>query len=536
MGLQQERLLTINSSKSGGATNKAQTSVIIARQKILSLEELAEYARDAREKGKKVVLAHGAFDLLHMGHVRHLEQAHELGDVLIVTLTGDAFVNKGPGRPVFTEMLRGEMVAALGYVERVAVNNSGSAENIIKMIKPDIYVKGSDYADQSSDITGKIRDERQAVESYGGKIHFTYDITFSSSSLLNRHFDVFDPKLRVYLDEMRERCKLEEFIKIIDSVSNKKVLLIGDTIIDEYNYVSPLGKAPKENIITTLYRDSESFAGGVIAAANHVANFCKNVHVITCIGSDQSDVDFISSSLKNNVTWSYVRRQRAPTVRKRRFVDADYLRKMFEVYFMDDTPSDHRVEEEICDLIKKHASSYDVVIVTDFGHGFVTNKIRNELQQLKVFLAVNAQSNSANHGFNLITKYQRADYLCIDAPEARLAVSEPHVEIESIAERLLPSRINCSRMILTHGRHGCVTFDKKVGVRLIPAFTGRAVDTIGAGDAFLAVTAPLVAAGHDLEKIGFIGNAVGALKVGIVGHRSSVEKIPLLKYLNTLLK
>jgi bifunctional ADP-heptose synthase (sugar kinase/adenylyltransferase) len=209
---------------------------------------------------------------------------------------------------------------------------------------------------------------------------------------------------------------------------------------------------------------------------------------------------------------------------------------MFEIYFMDDSPSDSKLENEICSLVEKYAPYYDVVIVTDFGHGFITKKIREVLNQKSKFLAVNAQSNSANHGFNLITNYKRADFLCIDAPEARLAVSEPHVEIEVIAEKLIPARIDCSKLILTHGRHGCVTFDKNTGVKKIPAFTGRAVDTIGAGDAFLAVTAPLVAAGNNLEKVGFIGNAVGAIKVGIVGHRTSVQKVPLIKYLNTLLK
>jgi sugar/nucleoside kinase (ribokinase family) len=149
---------------------------------------------------------------------------------------------------------------------------------------------------------------------------------------------------------------------------------------------------------------------------------------------------------------------------------------------------------------------------------------------------VNTQSNSANHGFNLITKYRRADYLCIDAPEARLAVAEQHKDMEQIASEQLPSVIDCSRFIITHGRHGCLTYDGEVGLRHIPAFTRRTIDTMGAGDAFLAVTAPMVKTGANLELVGFVGNAVGAIKVGIVGHRSSVERIALLKYLTALLK
>jgi rfaE bifunctional protein nucleotidyltransferase chain/domain len=507
-----------------------------ARQKVVTLEQLVWFCEAARQRGGSIVLAHGTFDLLHMGHVRHLEQARQAGDVLIVTITSDAHVNKGPGRPVFAGTLRAEMVAALACVDRVAVNDAATAENVIALIRPDVYVKGSDYAQESDDLTGKIRDERDAVESHGGRIHFTYDITFSSSSLLNRHFDVFDPGVRAYLETIRERAKLDDFLQCIESIRDKSVLLVGDTIIDEYHYVSPLGKSPKENLITSLYRNAEVFAGGVIAAANHAAGFCRDIHVVTCLGENDKTADVVRKALKPNVRLTVIERPAAPTTRKRRFVDADYLRKLFEVYFMDDAPLTGSIEEAVTSAIAKFAPDADVVICTDFGHGMVTQKVRDELMTRSRFFAVNAQSNSANHGYNLITKYRRADYICIDAPEARLAVSDPHVEIEIIASEHLPARVDCSRLILTHGRHGCVTYDREHGVRRIPAFTGRAVDTMGAGDAFLSVTAPMVATGADMELIGFIGNAVGAIKVGIVGHRQSVEKIPLLKYLNTLLK
>ena len=507
-----------------------------ARQKIRTLDQLVLHAEIARKHGQRVVLAHGTFDLLHMGHVRHLEHARALGDVLLVTITADPFVNKGPGRPVFTGTLRAEMVAALTYVEGVAINDAASAENVINLIKPDVYVKGSDYAAAENDVTGKIRAEREAVEAHGGRVHFTQDITFSSSSLLNRHFDVFDPTLRRYLEKVRANRTLDDFVQIIDNIKDKSVLLIGDTIIDEYHYVSPLGKAPKENLIPTLYRDAEMFAGGVIAAANQVAGLCRDIHVITCLGDDAPAEELIRKSLRPNVRMTVINRPAAPTTRKRRFVDADYLRKLFEVYFMDDTPLTGSIERGVMEAIAKHAAEYDLVIATDFGHGMLTGNVRHEMATRGRFLAVNAQSNSANHGYNLITKYPRADYVCIDAPEARLAVGDPHIEIEIIASELIPSRLNCSRLIVTHGRHGCVTYDRKTGVRQIPAFTSRAIDTMGAGDAFLAVTSPMVAAGHDMEMIGFIGNAVGAIKVGIVGHRQSVDRIPLLKYLNTLLK
>jgi sugar/nucleoside kinase (ribokinase family) len=158
-----------------------------------------------------------------------------------------------------------------------------------------------------------------------------------------------------------------------------------------------------------------------------------------------------------------------------------------------------------------------------------------ELRSKSRFLAVNAQSNSANLGYNLITKYPRADYVCIDAPEARLAVSDRIATIGDIAHRL-GNHIDCGKIIITQGKHGCLTYESGGIVHTIPAFAKNVVDTVGAGDAFLAVTAPMVAAGGVMHRIGFIGNVVGALKVEIVGHRRSIDKASLIKGITGLLK
>ena len=151
------------------------------------------------------------------------------------------------------------------------------------------------------------------------------------------------------------------------------------------------------------------------------------------------------------------------------------------------------------------------------------------------FLAVNTQSNSANLGYNLITKYAKADYTCIDAPEAQLACSDRLSPIGDIAHNIL-ERIDCGKIIITRGKHGCVTYERGGAVHTIPAFAKNVVDTVGAGDAFLVVTAPLVAAGGAMERIGFVGNVVGALKVEIVGHRRSIDKASLVKGIPGLLR
>ena len=272
-----------------------------ARDKVRTIDELAAIAHHLRDIGKSVVQAHGAFDLLHLGHVRHLEAARRLGDVLFVTVTADRFVNKGPGRPVFNEALRAEMLAALEYVDWVAINPSPDAVGAIAAIKPEVYVKGQDYQNPAGDVTGKITAERDAVEEHGGRLAFTDEATFSSSELINRHLNVFEPHIREHLSSLRSDGGLSEVLGLLDRVRDYRVLVVGDAIIDEYQYVLPMGKSPKENIIATRYQDHEVFAGGVFAAANHVASFCAEVDVVTSLGGRQSFEEAVRKQLLPNV-------------------------------------------------------------------------------------------------------------------------------------------------------------------------------------------------------------------------------------------
>jgi len=506
------------------------------QEKVKSISELAQLTNSLRQQGKTIVLAHGVFDLVHMGHVRHFKAARQEGDVLIVTITADKFVNKGPGRPIFNDVIRSEMLAAIECVDYVGISHNPSSEIILDSLRPNVYVKGSDYENPEDDITGKIKVEKDTVERHGGRLVFTKDITFSSSTLINSFLDVYDRPLQDYLNSHRDNDTITEILSLIEQIRDYRVLLVGDSIIDEYLYVEPMGKAAKENIIATKFCNREVFAGGVFAAANHVASFCKEVEIVTAIGEDDSYEDFIRSQLKPNVKLTVLRRPDKPTTRKTRYIDTSYTRKLFEVYSFDDAPLEDNLEEQFQDIIDERAPKCDVTIATDFGHGLISRNSIVLLGQKAKFLAVNTQTNSANHGFNLISRYPKADFVCIDEPEARMAVRDRFSSIESVISEGLPNLLNCEKFIVTHGRYGCVTFEGAGAISNIPAFTKTVVDTVGAGDAFLAVTAPLAAAGGRIDIVGFVGNAAGALKVGIVGHRQSIEKVSLVKFVTTLLK
>lgn len=151
-----------------------------ARDKVWPLTSLPTVIDRA---DKKLVLACGCFDPLHAGHVRHLEEAKEMGDVLTVLVTGDMWVNK-PGHPAFDENMRAEVVAALECVDYVAINTYGDAATAIRRLQPDLYVKGADYKGRIDPALGR---ERKETQRNGGRLVFTKDeIRLSSTEMLRR--------------------------------------------------------------------------------------------------------------------------------------------------------------------------------------------------------------------------------------------------------------------------------------------------------------------------------------------------------------
>ena len=204
------------------------------RGKILPLKTLAKKIELYKLKGKKIVHCHGVFDLLHVGHIKHFKEAKKLGDILIVTITADSFVHKGPGRPAFNEDNRTESISSLDCVDFVAINNSSTAIPAIRDLKPNFYCKGPDYKFQKNDITNEIKNEIKEVKKYDGKIIITKTPQFSSSKLINSSTDFYSVKQKAILNKVKKNFSFTEIKNIIEKFKKIKILIIGETIIDQY--------------------------------------------------------------------------------------------------------------------------------------------------------------------------------------------------------------------------------------------------------------------------------------------------------------
>ena len=156
--------------------------------KIIEFEVLTGKIKTLKSEKKKIVLCHGCFDLMHPGHIKYFQAAKKMGDILIVTVSPDVYVDKGPGRPVFNQDLRAECIAALECVDYVALNKWPTAEETLRLLKPDYYVKGQEF-ESLEDKTGKIQKEYEVVKEVGAEIRFTHEVVFSSTELLNKHIN-----------------------------------------------------------------------------------------------------------------------------------------------------------------------------------------------------------------------------------------------------------------------------------------------------------------------------------------------------------
>jgi rfaE bifunctional protein kinase chain/domain len=352
---------------------------------------------------------------------------------------------------------------------------------------------------------------------------------------LNRSFGIFPERTEQFLAHFSARYSSNEILGWLESAGKLKVLVIGEAIIDEYHYCETIGKAGKEPVLVARHMSTERFPGGIIAVANHAAAVSGDVSMLTCLGCIDSQEDFVTHQTKPKVTKLFHYLDEAPTIIKRRFVEAYPLQKLFEVYVMADIDRHAAQSAAICEQLEAILPEFDVVIAADYGHGLVTPEVSSLLCRRARFLAINTQVNAGNQGFNTVSKYRRADFISVSERELRLEARRPRGDLRDVV-RDVSDHMDCGRMMITRGEQGCLSYGRDEGFFEVPAFTGRVVDRVGAGDAVLAITALCAARRTPMEILGFIGNCVGAMAVAVVGNRDSVEAVPLARYIECILK
>lgn len=498
--------------------------------KILPFSTAATVFRDLRRQGRKLVQCHGTFDLVHPGHVIHFEEAKKFGNVLVVTITAASHVNKGPGRPFFNDGLRAKSLAALEMVDHVVVVPHSAAVEAIELVRPHIYCKGLEYQNAGNDVTGNIQDDVATVERLGGQVRYVGSLVFSSTKLLNNHFDGHDPKVKNFCRSLARSFSPAAFRKAIDSFAKLRVLVVGEVIFDRYSTVNVQGLTSKNKILSARYLAEETHLGGALAVMRHLKEFTPHVRLATITGQEPWVVRALRPHQK--ALAGHLGTHGGVTIVKQRFVEpkseGKEISKLFSLNFINPEPLNPAVEKKFLGRLRHLTTWADVILVMDFGHGLMTRSIREFLESKARFLAVNCQTNSNNYGFNVINRrYHRADSFSLDQTEITLAVGRRRFD----AERELK---NLRRQL--RSRYGWLTRGGLETIGVTPrsicqcaSFENRVVDTVGAGDAFCALATLAAAQTFPLEAATFIGQLAGAQAVQIPGNAEPVSKAKLLK-------
>ncbi len=511
-------------------------------EKILDFETASQLFDALRGGGKTLVHCHGTFDLIHPGHIYHFEEAREFGDVLVVTFTSEDFVNKGPGRPFFNDELRAKSLAALDCVDYVVAIPYPAAVEAIECVKPQVYCKGKEYEDTSTDVTGNIENDVTTVEKHGGRMEYVGSVVFSSTRLLNRHFQTVSDPVKSFCERLSRDVNPDDFRDIVDSLADIKVLVIGDTIFDRYSSLHVQGLTSKNRILSGRLLGEATHAGGALAVFRHLKQFTPNAKLISLAGTEA----WVDKELRRVLSPEEDLVLRDPdftTVVKQRFVEptdgGSELSKLFAVNYIDESHPGPEIQQRVLKAIEDQIDDFDFIMVMDFGHGLLENKMRRFLEECGPMMALNCQTNSNNHGFNIINhKYRRADMFTLDQAEITLACGERQPDWSRELRELM-GYLDSDFGWLTRGDVETVGLHRQKGgmaESLCPPLElDEVVDTVGAGDAFFTLASLATFKGLPIDMGTFLGQLAGAQAVRIVGNEESISKSRLLKGGMTLL-
>ena len=508
--------------------------------KIVSLEQIKALVGSAHSAGQSVVLCHGCFDIVHPGHIRHLQHAAKLGDHLLVTISGDLIVDKGTGRPLIPQELRAENLAALDCVDWVVVNSQPTAVDLLGLIQPDVFVKGREYEHNRDP---RFQEEREVVDSYGGRVVFSSgDVVFSSTALINVLEQSTDPvhlRLRQLIDQ--QRIDPDSISRLLDSFQGKRVVVVGETIIDTYVMCDRPAMASEAPMMTLRPIEYRSFDGGAAIVAKHLAAMGASPILITALPNSPEAQALRQRLLLAGVDTQWIE-QPGKIIEKQRFnVGAT---KVMKIDLGEPITLDATGQSTLLAMAKAAAEKSEAVIITDFGQGLFSAASMTELclllRSCTEFLAGDVSGRRSN-----LLSMKQMDLICPSELEMREALHDYDEGMTAVVWRLL-HQTESKSAIITLGSEGLIAFKRTAGAsasaddwktRLaaehIPALVAHAIDPLGCGDALLAAATLTRIVGGDLTLAATLGaiaagaqaQQLGNAVIGTVDLRKGIRRL-----------
>ena len=499
-----------------------------------SKEEILKIINKLKYKKKKIVMCHGVFDVLHTGHINHFIKSKSLGDILIVSITADKYIRKGPNRPFYNLMKRMQMVNQLKVVDYVIPSTETTSINNLKLIKPNIYCKGEDYKNSSNDLTKNIILEKKITNKNNGKIIFTNTPMHSSSYILKSNFDFLNKEQKAFIESIKIQID-NKFRDNFNKIQNLKVLIIGEVIIDEYIYGEAVGKSAKDPIIVLKEGKTDRFLGGATSIAKNISAFSKNVTLLSLFENNNTNHKFISDKIGKSFKLKKFTKNNFKTIVKKRIVESVNKRKLLGLYNINDEVIDYKNEKKIIDYLSLNKKKFDIVIVADYGHGLFSEKISKYISNNFKNSFINCQINSFNYRSQNISKFNKSYCIIINETELRVDLKDDNNKVNKLALKFF-EKYDFKILVVTSGSSGSTIFFKKNNNSIFcPAFGSRIVDKTGAGDSLLAIFSICLSSGMGEKLSIFLGSLAAAESLNYIANEKIIDKNTLIKSAENLL-
>lgn len=493
------------------------------KSKTLALDELLSARQDARANGKTVVHCHGCFDIVHPGHIKHLQFAKSLGDILIVSISADSHVNKGVARPLIPDDLRAASVAALECVDGVYINPLPTAVELLEQLQPDVYVKGKEYETNSDP---RFIRERDTVTRHGGRMVFSSgDVVYSSTALIGTlgGAEVFNDEK---IGRLRERYDLSDahLHNLVQRFRGQKVVVVGDYILDRYHFCDATGVASEGPMMALRAIQQKDYDGGAGVIALHLAGLGATPTLVTALADDETSKQVEMRLAAEGVDLQGTKSRRSIVTKHRFIVDQQ---KLFKVDDGGPAPLDSSSEATLAATILKAAEGAAAVIFADFGCGVISagllDRVMKPLRAMVPIIAADVSGKQTN-----LLKFRDVDLVCPTEREVRETLQDFTSGLGAVVWNLMNST-GARQAMITLGKQGLVTFDHPdsahlpVDARLrseyVPALSAVSVDPLGCGDALLATATLALASGGSLQAAALLGSIAAAIEVGSIGNR-----------------
>lgn len=488
----------------------------------------------SQNAAEAVVLCHGHFNIIHPGHIRYLDYARQQGLKLVVSIQGDSSFLNSDRKHHFSEEERATGVASIQTVDQVVLLGDGNLEKLIKVLNPAVLVLGKEFEYKRET---QVSDALQLLKKQGGEILFHAGETHYASSELLR--DNLPDLNELHRKQFKQACKqqtlkTDELLNCIDQFKSVSLLVIGDTIIDQYVACDALGMSAEAPVVVVRELETREYAGGAAVVAMHVRALGANCRYLSVVGQD-TNATIASKELDGmGVKHVLIEDKSRPTTFKIRYMVNN--QKMFRVSRMKEHSLPRQVEDQVIEEIESAATQVQGILISDFVYGVITPRVLEKITQLSkkhqllIFGDLQCSSQVGN-----VAKFKDYELLCPTEREARIAIGTQDEGVEWVANTLM-KETNSKNLVMKLGGEGFIAYQSEldgfINRQHFPALSINPVDVAGAGDSLLAALSVGLTSSASLMQSSAIGACMASLAVQQVGN-VPVSSQKLKTYLKT---